>query len=72
MGTPTETMQHHLNQSRKLSTIEDFLTNEFKYDCNEYSVKELFEILSHVTLLLETTDGTLSPEQQAKSNVETC
>lgn len=57
---------------KKLNTIHDFLDNEFTYDCHEYTKAELFEMLTHVERLLETEDGTLTPEQQADANLEHC
>ena len=53
---------------RKLVTIEDFLANQFDLDEDQYTKHELYELLNHVTLLLDTEDGMLSPEQQAEAN----
>ena len=53
---------------RKLVTIEDFLVNQFDLDEDQYTKHELYELLNHVTLLLDTEDGMLSPEQQAEAN----
>jgi hypothetical protein len=53
---------------KKLTTIEDFVTNQFDLDEDQYTKHELYELLNHVTLLLDTEDGMLSPEQQAEAN----
>jgi hypothetical protein len=53
---------------RKLVTIEDFLVNQFDLDEDQYTKHELYEMLDHVTRLLDTEDGTLRPEQQLEAN----
>src|ERR1035437_222091 len=53
---------------KKLQTVEDFLVNQFAFDEDQYTKHELYEMLDHVTRLLDTEDGTLSPEQQAEIN----
>lgn len=52
----------------KLNTISDFLINKFDASSDAYTRVELYEMLAHVTLLLQTTDGTLSEAQQAAAN----
>lgn len=56
------------NAELKLCTMEDFLTNQFDGEREDYTRDDLFDMLTHVTRLLDTVDGTLTPEQQAESN----
>ena len=56
------------DSDKKLATIEDFVTNNFDDTINAYTKNELFALLVHIARLLDTEDGTLSPEQQAESN----
>jgi hypothetical protein len=56
-------MQAEVNKS---ATIKDFLVNQFALNEDQYTKHELYAMLDHVTHLLDTKDGTLSPEQQVE------